>query len=83
MASDDTDIRQHISELIATEHGLRERLSAGEITKDEEHAQLRAAEVELDQLWDLLRQRAAKREFGNDAGDAGTRGEGTVENYLG
>ena len=57
--------------------------SHGEITVDEEHARLRSVEVELDQCWDLLRQRRAKREFGQDPDDAEVRSERTVEGYTG
>jgi hypothetical protein len=81
--AEDIDIQQHISELIATEKDLRAKLSAGEISAQEEHEALRRAEVELDQLWDLLRQRQALRQYGEDAGQASVRGEGTVEGYLG
>ena len=42
---------------------------------------MRAVEVELDRCWDLLRQRRAKEEFGQDPDDAEARGAGTVENY--
>ncbi len=82
MASD-VDIRQHITELIAVERSLRDRLAKGEIGKDEEHERLRRAEVELDRCWDLLRQRDARREFGDDPDNAAVRDAGTVENYRG
>jgi hypothetical protein len=49
---------------------------------DEEHERLQALEVELDQCWDLLRQRRAKREFGADPDEAQVRDPGTVETYL-
>ncbi len=81
--ADDTDIRTRISSLIDEEHRLREALGAREITADEEHERLKAVEVELDQCWDLLRQRRARREFGEDAEKAEVREPGTVENYLG
>jgi hypothetical protein len=81
--AEDVDIRHHISELVDTERSLRERLTAGEIAGEEEHEQLRRVEVELDQCWDLLRQRQALREFGGDPSTAQTRPEGTVEGYLG
>ena len=42
---------------------------------------MRAVEVELDRCWDLLRQRRAKEEFGQDPDDAEARSSGTVENY--
>ncbi|WP_295700237.1 DUF2630 family protein [Lapillicoccus sp.] len=79
----DIDIQQHISGLIDEERGLRDRLARGEISPVEEHAKLRALEVELDQCWDLLRQRRAKREYGEDPGDAQVRSERTVEGYTG
>ncbi len=82
MADSDVDIQQHISALVAEEHGLRDRLAKGEITQDVEHARLRSVEVELDRLWDLLRQRRAKREFGVDADAASERSAWTVENYT-
>lgn len=81
--AEDIDIQQHIKGLIDEEHGLRSRLSAGEISVEEENQRLRALEVELDQCWDLLRQRRARREFGEDPGDAQVRDASTVENYRG
>jgi Protein of unknown function (DUF2630) len=79
---DDKQILGHIDELIKTEHGLRAKLAAGELTSDEENAALRSAEEELDQYWDLLRQRRARREFGEDPGDARERPATEVEGYL-
>ncbi len=79
----DSDISTRITSLIEEEHRLRDALHVGEITADEEHERLKAVEVELDQCWDLLRQRRAKREFGADPGEAEVRPPGTVETYLG
>ena len=79
----DGSIRQRITDLVHEEHSLRDRLSAGQISEGEEHARLREVEVELDQCWDLLRQREAKREFGEDPETAQVRDTRTVENYLG
>lgn len=79
---DQSTLRDRITELIGQEHALREQLGAGEITESEEHQRLRALEVELDQCWDLLRQRRARSEFGQDTGETGTRSESTVEGYL-
>jgi hypothetical protein len=79
----DGSIRQHITDLVEQEHALRDRLGRGEITGTDEHEQLQAIEVELDQCWDLLRQRQAKREFGEDPETAQVRPASTVENYLG
>ncbi len=39
--------------------------------------------VELDQCWDLLRQRRALREFGRDPGEAEVRPPSVVEKYTG
>jgi hypothetical protein len=71
-----------IHELVDEEHELRSRLQRGEITAEEEHARLRAVEVELDQCWDLLRQRRALRESGGDPRDAQARPAEEVEGYL-
>ena len=79
---DDKEIMSHIGELIETEHKLRQQLAAGELTGPAEHERLRSAEEALDQCWDLLRQRRARREFGEDPGEAQARPAGEVEGYL-
>ena len=79
----DEDIQARIKGLIDQEHALRQRLSAGEISHEAEHADLARLEVELDQCWDLLRQRRARREFGQDPDETAVRDAGTVENYRG
>ena len=71
-----------MADLVAEERELRHRLSEREITADEEHARLRELEAELDQCWDLLRQRDAKREFGENPDDASARSTDVVEKYL-
>jgi len=78
---DDKEIMTHIDELIETEHQLRRQLAAGELTSAEERDRLRSAEEALDQCWDLLRQRRARREFGEDPDDAIVRPVGEVEGY--
>ena len=78
---DDKEILAHIDDLIKTEHELRAKLAAGQITTDEEHRQLAAAETALDQCWDLLRQRRARREFGEDPAGAQVRPVSEVEGY--
>ena len=79
---DDKEILGHIDELIKTEHDLRAKLAAGELSSDQEHAQLKAAEEALDQYWDLLRQRRARREFNQDPADTAARPGDEVEGYL-
>jgi predicted nuclease with TOPRIM domain len=81
--TEDLDIQHRIHALIDEEHRLREALGRAEITPAEEHERLRRVEVELDQCWDLLRQRRARREYGRDPHQAEARPEGTVEGYLG
>jgi len=81
--ADDIDIQQHIKGLIDEEHSLRGKLGAGEISVEEENQRLQTIEVELDQCWDLLRQRRAKREFGEDPSAAEVRDARIVENYRG
>ena len=77
------DIQQRIQKLIDEEHGLRSQLTDGEISVAEEHERLRRVEVELDQCWDLLRQRRARREFGENPDEAQVRDARTVEGYTG
>ena len=79
---DDKDILSHIDDLIKTEHDLRARLAAGELSGEQEHEQLRATEEQLDQYWDLLRQRRARREFGEDPSGSAPRPVPEVEGYL-
>jgi hypothetical protein len=78
----DKEILGHIDELVATEHQLRTKLAAGELTTEEEHAQLKSTEEALDQCWDLLRQRRAKSDYGEDPSGAIARPANEVEGYL-
>jgi hypothetical protein len=72
-----------INKLVAEEKALREQLQHGEISESEENKRLRQLEIELDQCWDLLRQRRALRETGGDPRDAAVRPANEVEGYLG
>jgi len=78
---DDKQIMAHIGELIETERMLRQQLASGELSGAEERERLRSAEEALDQCWDLLRQRRARREFGENPDDAAVRPVGEVEGY--
>jgi hypothetical protein len=78
---DDKEIMVHINELIETEHTLRQQLAAGELSGPEEHERLRSTEEALDQCWDLLRQRRARREFGENPDEATVRPVSEVEGY--
>jgi hypothetical protein len=72
---DDQTLLERISQLVAEEQTLQE---------EPHHDQKRLAEVEvmLDQCWDLLRQRRARREFGLDPEAAEPRDPSTVERYV-
>ncbi len=75
----DEDVSATIRELMAQEHRLRAREAQ---TQQGEPEQLASIEVQLDQCWDLLRQRQALRASGQDASAARVRPEGVVEKYL-
>jgi Protein of unknown function (DUF2630) len=79
----DNDALSRINDLVAEEKALREQLQQGEISESEEHERLRSLETQLDQCWDLLRQRRALRETGGDPRDAAVRPADEVEGYLG
>jgi hypothetical protein len=78
---DDHEIIRRISDLAEEEQRLEEAHVGDRLTNDERQ-KLRSIEVTLDQLWDMLRQRRAKRDAGGDPDDANPRPEGTVEGYL-
>jgi hypothetical protein len=70
-----------ISAMVADEKALRALLADGGIDGDTERERLEALERALDQCWDLLRQRRALAEVGEDPGEAQVRPSSTVENY--
>jgi hypothetical protein len=80
----DSSMRQDISALVEREHRLRELIQAAQDPeeRDLEREQLRRVEEELDQCWDLLRQRQARRESGQNPDEASTRPASQVEGYL-
>ena len=81
--SNDPGIHERISGLIAEEKSLRDQLGQGKISEAEEHARLNEVEVQLDQCWDLLRQRDALRATGENPDKAEVRPPSTVEGYTG
>jgi hypothetical protein len=78
---DDATILQTVHDLVEEEHQLRTRLEAGEISRDEEHARLGLLEEQLDQCWDLLRQRRARRAVDLDPEETAARPVDEVEGY--
>jgi hypothetical protein len=77
---DDDEIVRRINGLAEEEHQL-ERSHLGGGLSQEEKTRLQRLEVSLDQCWDLLRQRRARRASGQDPDEAEVRPEGVVEGY--
>jgi hypothetical protein len=75
---DETDILSRIHALVDEEHSLRE----GTEHTEDQRTRMAKIEADLDQCWDLLRQRRAKRQYDEDPGEAEVRSTSTVENYL-
>ena len=75
----DQELHQQIERLVAEEHQLLEK--GGTVSSDE-RTRLGDIDVQLDRLWDLLRQRRARKEFGQDPDVAHERSAETVEKYL-
>jgi hypothetical protein len=79
---EDSRVMGKIDELAHEEHALFEKESKGTAT-DADRARLKHLQVTLDQCWDLLRQRRARRAAGQDPNEAKVRDEKIVENYIG
>ncbi len=78
---EDQSLIDRINEMAHEEHLLFERAGHEQMTAAE-HERLRKLEVELDQCWDLLHQRRARRSAGLDPDEAQVRDAGTVEGYV-
>ena len=74
------EIHSRIDELIAEEHELRSR-TVGVGLSGEDRQRLTVLEEQLDQCWDLLRQRRAKTEFHENPEEAQVRPVSEVESY--
>jgi hypothetical protein len=79
---DDQDVLSRINELAREEHELFEKEGHG-AASDRDRERLERLQVTLDQCWDLLHQRRARRDAGLDPGEASVRDPSTVEGYLG
>jgi len=77
---DDSELLHTIQKLVSEEHELMQESEEGQLD-DTKHARMREIEVRLDQCWDLLRQRRARREFGLNPDEATVRDPGIVEHY--
>ncbi len=78
---DDETILELIERLSNEEQELEES-HRGEPLSKAQRDRLQDVEVQLDQAYDLLRQRRARRTAGQDPDEASVRPEGVVENYL-
>jgi hypothetical protein len=81
MADQDADVIEQIEQLAHEEHALFEKESRSEAST-RERSRLKEIEVKLDQCYDLLRQRRARRAAGLDPDGAAVRDESTVEGYI-
>jgi len=78
---DDEEVVRRITALTDEEHRLEQSHTGKKGLSDDELERMRELEVALDQCWDLLRQRRARRDAGQDPDDASVRPESTVEGY--
>ncbi len=76
----DESIHESIEKLVAEEHALFDK---GTSLTAKDRRRLNDVNVQLDRLWDLLRQRRARAEFGRDPNASTERSAETVEKYLG
>ena len=77
----DTQIHEHIEALVAEEHRLLEHGENGKLSSIDRE-RLESIGVQLDQFWDLLRQRRARRDAHQDPDSAHLRKDEVVEKYL-
>ena len=77
---DDTELLKHITELVNEEHELMNQ-AEGIGLDDDQEARMKGIEISLDQCWDLLRQRRARRNAGLNPEEAQVRDPNIVEHY--
>ena len=77
---EDQQVQNRIDELVQEEERLL-HAHENEGLSDQEHARLEQVRVQLDQFWDLIRQRRSLRQYGEDPDQASLRDPGTVEDY--
>ena len=76
----DQEILDHINALVDEEHDLRGREETA-VLMPADAERLASIEVQLDRFWDLLRQRRARRDAGQDPDDTSMRPDDIVEHY--
>lgn len=78
----DSQLMSHITEMVNEEHHLTQLSEREGGLTPEQRERIHQVEVHLDQLWDLLRQRRARRNAGLNPSEAHERDASTVEHYL-
>ncbi|WP_327426785.1 MULTISPECIES: DUF2630 family protein [unclassified Streptomyces] len=78
---DQDQILARITAMVDDERRLRDAVASGQIDSDTEQERLADLERALDQCWDLLRQRRAKSEYGENPDEARVRPSSQVEDY--
>ena len=78
---EDQEIMNRIGHMVDEEHALYRQSTEQHGLNDDDEAKLHGLEIALDQCWDLLQQRRARREFGMNPDDAKVRDASTVEHY--
>jgi hypothetical protein len=76
----DAEILKQIEELVNEEHQLTQQSQQGGLNEDG-HQRMRQLEISLDQCWDLLRQRRARRSAHLNPDEAAVRDADIVEHY--
>ena len=79
---DDREILDEIKRIVDREHQLRAEVEQGQLDASIEQGEMRHLDAALDQCWDLLRQRKARRDANQDEEDAQVRPVSQVEGYL-
>jgi Protein of unknown function (DUF2630) len=79
---DNRKILDEIKRIVDREHQLRAEMEQGQIDPEIERRELDRLDVALDQCWDLLRQREARRDARQDESDTAIRPASQVKNYL-
>jgi hypothetical protein len=77
---DDQQVQNRIDELVQEEERLL-HAHENQGLSEEEHSRLEEVRVQLDQFWDLMRQRRSLRQYGEDPDEASLRDPETVEDY--
>ena len=80
---DDQQVLSSINDLVEEEERLLRAHEGDQELSPEEHTRLEQLKVQLDQLWDLLRQRRSHEQYGLDPDEASLRDPDTVEDYEG